>query len=185
MLLRLYVDYQLGVKIMTNGIYGYMDTLKNEIVYIGKDSYIDKDRRHKEHLNPSKYNKQPINRVLQNNKERYQYARIIEGDFDEQLLNGLEIQYIEALNPIFNFTKGGDGCSGRIVSDETRKKLSEANKGKKFSVEHRRKLSEACKGKYVGEKNPMYGVHRYGVNSPNYKHIPTIMKAGVFNNKKR
>ena len=31
------------------------------------------------------------------------------------------------------------------------------NKGRCFSEEHKKKLSEAKKGKYAGEKNPMYG----------------------------
>ena len=40
-------------------------------------------------------------------------------------------------------------------SEETRKKLSEANKGKPKSAETRRKMSEANRG----EKNPMFGRH--------------------------
>ena len=41
------------------------------------------------------------------------------------------------------------------MSEETRRKMSEAKKGHTFSEEHRRKISEANKG----EKNPMYGKH--------------------------
>ena len=51
---------------------------------------------------------------------------------------------------------------GKLMSEEARKKLSEANKGEKnpnygkhFSEEYKKKLSEAKKG----EKNPMYGKH--------------------------
>ncbi len=50
---------------------------------------------------------------------------------------------------LWNFTDGGEGSSGAIVSSETRKKLSEALKGMKKpprSEETRRKLSEARKG---------------------------------------
>lgn len=35
-----------------------------------------------------------------------------------------------------------------------RKKISESHKGKQFTDEHRKNLSEACKGRYAGEKNP-------------------------------
>ena len=86
-----------------------------------------------------------------------------------------------------NKTDGGDGCSGAIRSEgsrrkqseamkgkshseETRRKQSEAHKGKKQSEEHRRKNSEARKGKKrseetrrkqseakKGENNPLYG----------------------------
>ena len=52
-----------------------------------------------------------------------------------------------------NRTNGGDGTSGVVKSDETRKKLSDASKGEKnhnygkiFSEEHKRKISEAIKG---------------------------------------
>jgi group I intron endonuclease len=59
---------------------------------------------------------------------------------------------------------------GRLVLEETRKKISEANKGRIFSKEHKIKLSEAHKGRIIseetrlklseahkGEKNPMFG----------------------------
>jgi hypothetical protein len=76
---------------------------------------------------------------------------------------------------LHNKTNGGDGTSGLIKSDETRKKLSEANKGKNnpnygksFSEEHRRKISESMKGK----NNHMYG--KKGENSPNYGKSPSI-----------
>ena len=61
------------------------------------------------------------------------------------------------------------------MSEETRRKISEAKKGRTFSEEHRRNISESHKGKKrapfseetrrkmseanKGEKNPMYGKH--------------------------
>jgi hypothetical protein len=46
-----------------------------------------------------------------------------------------------------NRTNGGEGISGRVVSDKTRKLFSEIRKGKPLSEEHKRKMSEARKGK--------------------------------------
>ena len=43
----------------------------------------------------------------------------------------------------------------KVISVETRKKMSEALKGKQFSAEHRKKLSEALSG----ENNPLFGKH--------------------------
>ena len=44
-------------------------------------------------------------------------------------------------------------------SPETLKRLREAQKGQKATTETRRKISEAMKGKFAGEKHPMYGKH--------------------------
>jgi hypothetical protein len=61
---------------------------------------------------------------------------------------------------LHNRTDGGDGSSGTVVSEETRRKISEATKGKNnpfynksHSEEARRKISEAAKG----ENNYWYG----------------------------
>lgn len=82
---------------------------------------------------------------------------------------------------LYNKTNGGDGTSGWIVSDTTKRKIGESNKGKKhteeskekirqktkgknnfwygksLSKEHKKKLSVVKKGKYAGENNPNYG----------------------------
>ena len=46
---------------------------------------------------------------------------------------------------LHNRTDGGDGSSGVVVSEETKRKMSKARKGKSFSEEHKRKISEAKK----------------------------------------
>ena len=67
----------------------------------------------------------------------------------------MEIFYIKKYDPQFNFTEGGDGISGFTHSEESRKKMSEARKGKKpyeMTEETRKKISEAKKGKTHSEK---------------------------------
>lgn len=128
--------------------------------------------------------------------------------FEANWLEKYLIQYYNSTNPEFGFniTKGGDGCLGVKQTDEVKKRISEANKGKKFSKEHREKISKSLIGKtaseevinkmresrikylsehpeakekcsHKGELNPMYGVHRYGKNAPCYgKHIPCSEK---------
>jgi group I intron endonuclease len=58
----------------------------------------------------------------------------------------------------------------RIVSEETREKMSKSmkgrippNKGKKCSEETRKKMSIAKKEKYIGKDNPMYGKSLYDI----------------------
>lgn len=88
------------------------------------------------------------------------------------------ISLYDSTNPQkgYNLSKGGDSGGfgveiseetrrriseankGRVVSEETRQKISQSEMGKFVSEETKRKISDALKGKYVGEKNPMYGI---------------------------
>jgi hypothetical protein len=54
---------------------------------------------------------------------------------------------------LHNRTDGGEGVSGAVISEETRRKLSEVHKGKTFSEEHKRKISEMNKGKTFSEEH--------------------------------
>lgn len=92
---------------------------------------------------------------------------------DEDDLNQKEDFYVGDLyktDPLcLNLVSGG---MHRSCSDETRKKISDANKGKQRTEEIRKKLSDALTGKQhseetrkkmsdarKGENNPMYGKH--------------------------
>ena len=46
-----------------------------------------------------------------------------------------------------NMTDGGEGSYGRVLSDETKKKISESNRGKIMTEEQKRKISEGNMGK--------------------------------------
>ena len=113
---------------MTSGIYAYWDNVKNYYVYVGKDSNIDKKSRHYTHISKSNYNIQQINRVLQNNPERYEYRVIMKGDYNDWQLNQMEKLCIKSFKTfkkdypersVFNFTRGGDGISGYTQTKET------------------------------------------------------------------
>lgn len=146
---------------MAKGIYCYIDKKDNQIVYVGKDSNIHRNIRHKTHHQLSSYHTQVINRVLQNNINRYQYKILWTiDDCTTNHLNQMEIYFINKYNPKFNFTSGGDG--GRL------------------SVESRKKISQALKGKYCGKKNAFFGQKhnettkskirqaKLGAKNPNY-----------------
>jgi hypothetical protein len=93
-----------------------------------------------------------------------------------------EIQHIAQLRKegydLANFTDGGEGSSGRIISEETRLKRSASMRGLKnslgykFTDEQRKHQSETTRGRtrsldarrkssiaQLGEKNHMYGKH--------------------------
>lgn len=77
----------------------------------------------------------------------------------------------------YNISPGGEGAP---LAEESKKKISEANKGrfvgekspnygKPMPDETKQKLSEAKKGKYCGVDNPNYGNHKLaGENNPFY-----------------
>jgi len=90
----------------------------------------------------------------------------------EETREKLRIANTGEKNPRFDISNGGEAHpmfgkhqseearkkiseagKGRIKSAETRKKISEANKGKLRSEEHRRKLSEAMKGRTASEEH--------------------------------
>lgn len=120
---------------MSKGIYQYVDVKTDEVVYIGKDSNIDKNSRYYTHKAPSHYNEQPFNRILQNNPDRYEYNILYSSDdTTKDILDTLERSFIKRYNPKFNFTRGGEGGSlpgvnspryGKKHTFETRKKMSE------------------------------------------------------------
>lgn len=51
-----------------------------------------------------------------------------------------------------NLTDGGEGASGVIMSEETKRKMSESLKGRTPSEETRKKLSETAKGRIRSEE---------------------------------
>lgn len=57
---------------------------------------------------------------------------------------------------LHNRTDGGEGSSGLVLSEETKKIMCESKRGKSKTEEHKRKLSETKKGK----NNPFYGKTR-------------------------
>jgi hypothetical protein len=82
---------------------------------------------------------------------------------------------------LHNRTDGGEGVSGLVHNEETRKRMSELKKGKSQPEEHKRKISEAHKGeknylsklwkitKNNGEEILVWGLHGWGKEN-NYHH---------------
>lgn len=131
-------------------------------------------RRNIEHLSSARYDSQPINSILQNNKDRFLFKEII--CCQRSALNDLEKIFIKLYEPVFNYTSGGDGL-GTKLSKEVRDKISQATQGlhrspstefkkgemsgannpmfnKKHTLESRYKMSVSTKGMYVGKNNP-------------------------------
>jgi hypothetical protein len=97
-------------------------------------------------------------------------------DLDEELALFAEMELIDVYRRrgvrIVNISDGGEGTQGWVPSEETRRKIGEANKstpkargerhgmyGKKHSAESLAKMSASQKGRLAGEKHPFYGRH--------------------------
>ena len=132
-------------------VYKITNTINNK-AYIGISIHEPTQGRIKEHLS-GRGNRVIANAVEKYGKDAFTYEVIEENVFDE-FLPDLEVAYIANFNTVaphgYNLDSGG---SHAIPSEETRRKNSEAQKGKTLSEEHRRKLSEALKG----ENNPNFG----------------------------
>jgi hypothetical protein len=80
--------------------------------------------------------------------------------------------------------KGDHPCLGRIVSEETRKKISEGNKGKKLTLEQRQKMSENRKGRKFSEevrKNMSEAKKRDWAKRKQKKYENSLFDASHFN----
>lgn len=157
----------------TKGIYCFIDKETGIVVYIGR---FTGKKRIKDHYSPSKYDKQQINRVLQNNSDRYRTEIICEyPDLTNVELNYLEIKEIFKHKflydeiPKFNFTIGGEGLSGFSHTEKTKQKLSEVNKDKILTKETKKKISESLSGE----------------NHPRWKDYARIIKKGINENGKQ
>ena len=127
-------------------VYKITNTVNNK-AYIGISIHEPIKGRIKDHLS-GKGNRIIANAVKKYGRDAFTYE-ILEADVFDEFLTRLEVAYIANYNTVapygYNLTYGGEVA--KAVSDESRQKMSETRKGKRFSKEHRRKLSEARKGK--------------------------------------
>lgn len=86
----------------------------------------------------------------------------------------------------YNLTAGGDAA---FPSDYTRERISMNHAdvsgsnnpfyGKKHTDETKEKISKANKNRFAGDKNPMYGVHRFGENAPGYQKGKEVVQLDI------
>jgi hypothetical protein len=85
--------------------------------------------------------------------------------------------------------KGNKRCVGRVISEETRKKIGDSNRGKRHTEETKRKMSESTKGTFVSEEtrqklsdlnrgsnNPMW---KDGSSDTHYRRIRKTLKPDI------
>lgn len=133
------------------GIYKITNKVNGK-VYIGQSRNIE--NRWLQHLKA--VDDFPIHRAIRKyGFENFDFETIALCGRDE--LNRLEQFYVQEYDCIvpkgYNCNSGGN--QNKEMSDETKRKISEAHKGKHLgphSEEHRKKLSEALKGRHISEE---------------------------------
>ena len=136
----------------TGIIYGWYNTL-TDMWYIGQT--IDEKRRFKTHIDYAinkKDNNRFHNALRKYGLDNFIYC-VLEDNVLKENLNMRETDWIEYYDSFYcgyNLTSGGD--TNVIISEETRRKLSESHKGIHPTEETRRKLSESHKGKGLTTK---------------------------------
>ena len=127
----------------------------NSKVYIGQ-TVQSLDKRWKRHTWYSTLNRNAMaitNAIKKYGKENFK-IEIIDEASDIIELNEKEVFYIKKMKSLspngYNLTTGG---FNKFLSEETKKKISESNKGKKISDETRKRLSDSHKGYKMSEES--------------------------------
>lgn len=129
----------------------------NGKVYIGSSTDIKGRWSNHRYMLKNKihFNKQLQNDWNENEEFNFDFE-VVELVEDEGELIDREKYYLENIDFKYNIYTKMSGNSGWIKPEETRKKLSKAQKGKKLSEETKKKISKALKG----SKHPMFGKTR-------------------------
>ena len=146
---------------MVGYIYLITDTT-NGMKYTGKHHYHIEGQ-----LDPNYHGSGVIIKNIYKKRPETLKEEYIKTCYSEEEMCSDEKYYIKLFKTLYpngyNLTEGGDGG---IPCEETRRKMSEAmkgkpshNKGKPMSEETKKKISDSKKGLQSGEKNPMFGKH--------------------------
>lgn len=137
-------------------------------------------RRFQDHIRGAENGKKRIlsNAIRKYGKENFK-LELLEDNVEDSKASEKEQYYIEQYqshykNGGYNMTIGGNGTVGYEFTEEDRRKISEAGKGRQFSKERNNKirnamigreykdewkesLSKSRVGRFGGENNPFYG----------------------------
>lgn len=151
----------------------------NGKVYIGYTKNIR--RRKKSHKSNAINNTETkfYNAVRKYGWDNFQWEIIYQSLDSEYTVSVMESHFINEYDSFhngYNSTLGGDGGRGMMVSEETRKKLSQIHKGRVFSNQHIDNLKISAKNRKVStfseshkEKLREYTKNNNPMNNPEYR----------------
>ena len=166
---------------MTTGII-YKATSPSNKVYIGQTIKRLSKRRGDHFSNAFNKNRAGYNNKFYNAVRKYGDElkwEILYDNIPVHRLNGMEIVIIawyDSYKRGYNSTLGGGGNVGYKHTDETKKKISRAGKGRRHSEEAKRKMSEIGLGKkkpsLAGDKHPRAKLTWEEVREIRAKYLP-------------
>lgn len=136
-------------------IYKYTNLINGKI-YIGKTYRLNIHKQEHKYSKSDTYFHKALNKY---GFENFKFEVIAQTDNDKTLIF-LERYYIRKFNSFrengYNLTLGGEGTLGYNFSEEQKKKMSEVRKGRVVTDETKMKISLSGKGKHnhKGENNP-------------------------------
>lgn len=157
----------------------------NGKVYVGQSTNIERRfKEHRKHLNGGYHTNKELQKDWNDYEEDNFEFKVIQKCKEEDL-DELEILHTEQLDSFkngYNKTKGGNDFGAKGEDNHMYGKCGELHPsyGTHLSEETKKKISEAKKGVYCGENHPMYGKHHTeetkqklsdnhkGENNPNY-----------------
>lgn len=155
-----------------NCIYMYTNKINGK-GYVGQaQDFLDRKRTHissSYNENARDYNV-PFHRAIRKYGIESFETIILKENLTKDEINYWEDYYIEQFNLYakdgngYNIAKGGIG--GNLIKGKTEEEKRERSQkiSNSWTEERKKEHSRAIKG----ENNPMYGVHRYGKDAPNY-----------------
>jgi len=155
---------------MTGNIYSIYKVVNtvNGKVYIGFDSQWP--RRMNDHIHAAERGSQNLlhRAIRAHGLDAFAWEVICQSKNGKHLLQEMEPYFIREYNSFhqnkqgYNMTLGGEGTLGYKVTDEAKKKMSVAKRGKKLSPEHveKREQSRAITRAIAKANDPNYGKGR-------------------------
>lgn len=132
---------------MRSGIYQITNEINGKR-YVGSAVNVKKRwRAHLSGLRRSQHENQHLQRAFDKFGESAFIFSVLEYVEDTWQLAKREQHYLNTVNPEYNMCPTAGNCFARPCSVESRRRMSEAHRGKPLSRRHRRSISEGLSGK--------------------------------------
>ena len=144
--------------------------------YVGKTTKSFEERK-KEHIEQSRYKKYHFYNAIKKYGQASFTWEVLQNNVPNFMLNTCETFWIDYFNTFYGGYNSTTGGEGGLVSEETKKKISEATKGEKSHMFGKTGNKNPMFGR-TGEEAPMFG--RTGEKHPSSKPVICLETNQIF-----